>query len=147
MQTVREAMTHDVRHVPPGATVLDAAREMADGDIGALPVCDDDGRLEGIITDRDIAIRVVAAGMDPSRTQVSEAMGSREVVSVGADDDVQTAIAMMKRHAVRRMPVVDGERVVGMLSQADVAADVGAEEAGDMVRTISTAPGNTAEGP
>ena len=147
MQTVREAMTQDVRHVPMGATVLDAAREMADRDVGALPVCDDDGRLEGIITDRDIAIRVVAAGMDPSRTQVSEALGSREVVSVGADDDVQTAIAMMKRHAVRRMPVVDGDRVVGMLSQADVAEDVGAEEAGDMVRTISAAPGNTAEGP
>jgi len=147
MPTVRNAMTPDVWFVPTGATVLDAAREMADRDVGALPVCDDERRLHGIITDRDITIRVVAAGMDPGRTLVSDVVPDGQVITVGADDDIMTAIAVMKRHAVRRMPVVDGDRVVGMLSQADVAEEGDREQVGDLVRSISEAPSNTGAGP
>lgn len=146
MQTVREAMSNDIHSVPSDATVLDAARAMARGDIGALPVCDEQQHLQGIITDRDITVRVVADALDPARTLVRDVV-DREVVTVGADDEIETAIAMMKRHAVRRVPVMDGSRVIGMLSQADVAGHAEAEDVGDMVRTISDAPGNTGDGP
>jgi CBS domain-containing protein len=147
MQTVRDAMSTDIRYVAPEATVLEAARQMAQSDIGALPVCQDDRRLEGVITDRDIAVGVVAAGLDPVHTRVGDVITRGEVVTVGADEAIDTAVSMMKRHAVRRIPVLDGSRVVGILTQADVAERVDTEEVGDMVRTISRAPGNTGDGP
>jgi CBS domain-containing protein len=147
METVRDAMSRDVRFVASDATIAEAAQAMADADVGALPVSDEEKQLCGIITDRDIAVRIVAPGLDPNRSRVRDIVGDNGVITVQADDRIEAAVATMKRHAVRRVPVVDGDRVVGMLSQGDVADQADTEEVGEMVRTISRAPGNTGDGP
>lgn len=147
MRAVRDVMTTDVQAVRWDATAADAARQMSEHDVGALPVCDEAQRLRGIVTDRDITVRVVAAGLDPAVTPMRDLLDSGQLVAVGVDDDLETAVSAMKRFAVRRIPVIDGPRVVGMLSQADVAREVEADDAGRLVQSISEAQGNTAEGP
>ena len=81
---------------------------MADQNVGAIPVCDTDGRLCGVVTDRDLAVKIVAAGRDPDSVRLSELVDANEVVTIGADDSVEEAIRTMKDHAVRRLPVIDG---------------------------------------
>lgn len=147
MPVVRDAMSPDVQSVAWDASALDAAREMADADVGALPVLDSDHAIQGVITDRDITVRVVAAGLDPARTALRDIVNAGPIVAVHADDDLDDAIEMMKGYAVRRLPVLDGPRVIGMISQADVARAMDAPDAGDLVRSISRAPGNSGEGP
>jgi CBS domain-containing protein len=93
-----------------------------------------------MLTDRDIAVKVVAAGLDPKATTVGEVCRSTEVVTIGADDSVEEALRTMKDHAVRRLPVIDGHEVVGMVSQADVATQLPEEKVGDLVEAISAAP-------
>src|SRR3954451_674548 len=102
MITAREIMTRDATFVPENATAADAARMMADDGIGALPVCNADGRLSGVITERDLAVKIVAEGRDPDSVQLAELLDGREVVTIGADDPVEEAIRTMKEHAVRR---------------------------------------------
>lgn len=139
--------------MPPGAqwadvdlTVVEAARRMADIDVGALPVCNGEGRLQGVITDRDIVVKVLAGGMDPTSTSVATVAGG-EVVTIGADDPIDEALRTMKTHAVRRLPVIDGTALVGMVSQADVARELGDKEVGQLLDAISAAPpNNEAEG-
>jgi CBS domain-containing protein len=113
---------------------------MGELDVGMLPVCNEDRRLDGAITDRDIAIKVVGEGRDPSSTTVDDVCERVEVVTVGADDSIEVALETMKRHAVRRLPVIDGNEVVGMLSQADVSRRVADAKTGDLVQSISEAP-------
>jgi CBS domain-containing protein len=140
MTTAREIMTSGVEFVGPDENVQDAARRLAEHDIGAMPVCNAEGRLEGMLTDRDIAVKVVAAGLDPKATTVGEVCRSTAVVTIGADDSVEEALRTMKDHAVRRLPVIDGHEVVGMVSQADVATQLPEEKVGDLVEAISAAP-------
>src|SRR5436190_24088553 len=121
-------------------TIEDAAGTMAALDIGALPICNEDGRLEGVITDRDVAVKVVAAGRDPRETTVGEISQEAEVVTIGADDTIDEALRTMKEHAVRRLPVIDGRKLVGMISQADIAKNLPKEKTGDLVEAISAAP-------
>jgi len=136
-------MTPDATFCPADATAADAARTMADNDIGAVPVCDSDGRLRGVVTDRDLAIKVVAAGRDPQSVQLDEILDGGEVVTIGADDSVEEAIRTMKDHAVRRLPVIDGTQVIGMVSQADIARAMPDTTIGDLVDAISSAPPNS----
>src|SRR4030095_2920711 len=98
-----------------------AAGMMADDGIGALPVCDADGRLSGVVTDRDLAVKVVAEGRDPGSVRLGELVDNGEVVTIGADAPAEEPIRTMKDHAVRRLPVIDGQELIGMVSQADVA--------------------------
>ncbi len=119
---VRDIMTGDPRSVRPEDTVKDAARVMRDGDFGAVPVIDREKHLSGIITDRDIAVRCVAEGHDGSCT-VAEHM-TRQTRTVRSDDDVDRAMEVMRAERVRRVPVVDDERVVGIVAQADLARQV-----------------------
>jgi CBS domain-containing protein len=142
MQTAREIMTADPTFCSDDATASDAARQMADDGIGAVPVCDADGRLAGVITDRDLAVGVVAAGRDPQKVTVGELLDGVEVVTIGADDSAEEAIRTMKDHAVRRLPVIDGTRLVGMVSQADIARTLPDARIGDLVEGISGAPDN-----
>lgn len=142
MATAREIMTPDAAWIAQDMPVGDAARQMSERDIGALPVCDGDGHLQGIITDRDIALEVVAAGRDPRGTTVGEVAGRREVVTIGADDPAEEAIRTMKDHSVRRLPVIDGRRLVGMVSQADIARALPDARVGDLVGAISSAAPN-----
>ena len=142
MTTAREIMTPDATFCPDDTTAADAARRMAQEDIGALPVCNADGRLAGVVTDRDLAVRVVAEGRDPEQTTLSDLLDGTEVVTIGADDSVEEAIRTMKDHAVRRLPVIDGTSLVGMVSQADIARAMPDAKIGDLVDAISSAPPN-----
>jgi CBS domain-containing protein len=140
--TAREIMTPDATYCPDDTTAAAAARLMADDGIGAVPVCNSDGRLAGVVTDRDLAVKVVAEGRDPESVRLSELLDSGEVVTIGADDSVEEAIRTMKDHAVRRLPVIDGTDLVGMVSQADIARAMPDAKIGDLVDAISSAPPN-----
>jgi CBS domain-containing protein len=115
---VSKVMASDVSVVTPGTTIDAAAQMMADLDIDALPVGETEGALAGIITSRDILLRVVAPRRDPRATRVAEAM-TATVFSCAADDDVEDVLRKMERHQVRRMPVLDDEgRIVGLVTRA-----------------------------
>jgi CBS domain-containing protein len=121
MQKVSEVMSTDVQTISPDDTIEEAAQEMRDGDFGLVPVVEDE-QLVGVVTDRDIAIRAVAEGKDPS-TPVGEVM-SEGVVWVNEDDSVEDAARIMSEHQIRRLPVVDSEQhLVGIVSLGDFAVD------------------------
>lgn len=136
MTTAREIMTADPEFVREGDTLVDAARKMAEFGVGALPVCGDDGRLTGMVTDRDIVVSCIARGGDPT-TATAGSLTTGAPVTVGADDPVEEALATMSSNQVRRLPVVDGHDLVGMLSQADVARAMPDAKTGDLVAAIS----------
>lgn len=142
MTTAREIMTPGATWCPEDATAAEAARKMSDGNIGALPVCASDGKLTGVVSDRDLAVKIVAEGRDPSSVKLSELIDGGEVVTIGADDSVEEAIRTMKDHAVRRLPVIDGTDLVGVVSQADIARAMPDAKIGDLVGAISSAPPN-----
>jgi len=142
MTTAREIMTPNVEWIQADTPVAEAAKRMAQDDFGAMPVCNGEGRLQGMITDRDIVVKVVAHGKDPHSTKVIDIAEKGEVVTIGADDSVEEAIRTMKDHRVRRLPVIDGTELVGMVSQADVARAMPDAKVGDLVDTISSAPPN-----
>jgi CBS domain-containing protein len=133
---VRHAMTANPRTVRREATVREAAMLMAEQDVGALPVVDSDQILVGIITDRDIALRVVAADRDPRSTLVKE-IATTTVSPAYPDEPLNEAVDQMVYRQVRRLPVVANDRVVGILAQADVVHDVGDKKAGKLVDAIS----------
>jgi CBS domain-containing protein len=121
---VKEVMTTDVEVVHPQSGLTQAAMTMRKLDVGVLPVVKD-GRLKGILTDRDITVRAVAESRDLSTTLVDDVM-SRDVQSVQEDEDVKTAARVMAEHQVRRLPVVDRDgKLTGILSMADLAVDSG----------------------
>ena len=136
MTTARDIMTSGADFVTSSTTVLDAAKKLAAEDYGALPICDGD-TLKGMITDRDIVVKVLAAGMDPATTKVIDLVQG-EVVTIGADDPVEEAARTMSDHQVRRLPVIDGQKLVGMLSQADLARTGDDRLVGDTVQDISS---------
>jgi CBS domain-containing protein len=146
MPTAREIMTPNPTIVKTDASVADIAKRLRDEDIGAVIVCNEDNRIEGLITDRDIAVEIVAGGKDASGTKAGDLLSGMETVTIGADDDVREAVRTMKDHAVRRLPVIDGDRVIGMVSLADLARSVDDELAGELLRTISEAPDNSGQG-
>lgn len=139
---VSEAMTARPRCVTPDTTLKQVAEVMESEDIGSVPVLDGE-QLSGMITDRDIVIRAVAKGKNPDGMPVREIF-SRDVVSIGPEDDLSDALQLMATHQVRRLPVVDDEnRLVGIVSQADVALEAKEKHVGEMVEEISKPP----EGP
>jgi len=146
MPTAREIMTPNPTIVKTDVSVADIAKRLRDEDIGAVIVCNQDNRIEGLITDRDIAVEIVAGGKDASGTKAGDLLSGMETVTIGADDDVREAVRTMKEHAVRRLPVIDGDRVIGMVSLADLARSVDDELAGELLRTISEAPDNSGQG-
>jgi CBS domain-containing protein len=134
-KSIRDTMTADPRSITPGDPIVEAARLMRDEDIGSLPVTDE-GRLVGMLTDRDIAVRVIAEGMSPESTTVGEVF-SREPVTVQPDEDLDAALHLMAQHQVRRLPVVEDDRLVGILAQADVALEEKEKKTGELVESIS----------
>jgi CBS domain-containing protein len=141
MTTAREIMTDDATCARSDETLADAARKMRDLGVGALPICGEDDRLKGVVTDRDIVVRCVAEGNDPTSTPVSE-LAEGKPVTIGADDPIDEALRTMIEHGVRRLPVIDGDRLVGMVSQADVARETSPEQAGELVAALSRASDN-----
>jgi CBS domain-containing protein len=137
MATVRTAMTEKPRTLTSDSTIVDAARAMRDEDAGIIPIVDGD-RIEGVITDRDIAIRVVAEGRDASSTHVRDAMSDR-LTTIDPDQDLDEAMRLMAEHQVRRLPVCEEDgRLVGMLAQADVARHGEDARTGETVQRISS---------
>ena len=141
MTTARDIMSTDCTCATTDETLADAARKMRDLDVGALPICGEDNRLAGMITDRDIVVKTIADGGDPNNVLVSE-LAEGKPVTIGADDSVEEALRTMTDHGVRRLPVIDGHDLVGMVSQADIARNLPDEKIGDLVQAISSAPAN-----
>lgn len=141
MLTVRDVMTTQVEVARAHDTLVDVARKMKEADVGSLPICGEDGQLEGMITDRDIVVGCVAAGCDPYNILVEE-YASLEPVTIGADDSLELTLKTMAEHGVRRLPVIDGRTLVGIVSQSDVARRVDAQSVGHLVEAIAKAPPN-----
>jgi CBS domain-containing protein len=135
MEQVRDVMTQNPTSCDPSATVVDAAKVMASEDVGSVPVVKD-GRLAGVVTDRDIVVRVLAESRDPNSTTVGE-IASSDLETVSPDDDLNTALRKMASSKVRRLPVVDGDELVGIVAQADVARQGNDSETGQVVEEIS----------
>ena len=140
-KSVRDAMTENPRSIGASASVVEAARLMRDEHIGSLPITDDE-ELVGMITDRDITTRVVAAAADPKMTSVGDVV-SRDLISVEPDEDLEEAVQLMASHQVRRLPVVENGSLVGIVAQADVALALRENEqrTGELVEAISEPSG------
>jgi CBS domain-containing protein len=120
-KNVRDVMTKNVIKLPGSATVIEAAREMRGAHIGAV-LLEENGRVTGLLTDRDITIRAVADGLDPKAVKISD-IASRDIVTLSPDDPTDLAVEIMREHCVRRVPVVEGDRVVGIVSLGDLAIE------------------------
>jgi CBS domain-containing protein len=134
-KSVRDAMTEDPRSIDASASVVEAARLMRDEHIGSLPITDDE-QLLGMLTDRDITTRVVSEAADPNTRSVGDVC-SRDVISVEADKDHEEALTLMARHQVRRLPVVENGKLVGIVAQADIALTDDEKKTGELVEAIS----------
>jgi CBS domain-containing protein len=136
-RTIGEVMTHDPRTIRPSDTVQDAARHMRDGDVGAVLI-EDGGTLKGIVTDRDIVVRAVADGRDPDEVRAEE-VASMDVATLTPDQSLRDAARFMREHDVRRVPVVQDGRPVGIVSLGDLAIELDTDSA---LADISSEPGN-----
>jgi CBS domain-containing protein len=135
-KTVRELMTSNPCSIEANKTVAYAAKMMRDEDVGIAPIVEGD-RLVGVLTDRDVAVRVVAEGRDPEQVKVTE-VASRDVVTLDPQQDLDEALRLMARHQVRRLPVVEEDgRLVGVVAQADVAQQADDRQTGEVVEQIS----------
>ena len=134
MTTARDIMHPGVRCVPEDASLLEAARMMRDLDVGSLPICGNDDRLRGIITDRDIVIRAVAEGLDLAATRAGE-FGCH-VHWVDAGDSLAHVLETMGEHQIRRLPVIDNHRLVGIVSEADLARHLPEDQLASFVERV-----------
>ena len=136
MGRIQELMTVTPRTVKAGDSIVDAAKLMRGEDAGIAPIVDGE-RLVGVLTDRDIAIRVVAEGKDPATTKVED-VASHELVTLDPEQDLDDALRLMAQHQVRRLPVVEQDgKLVGIVAQADVARHADAGRTGKVVEEIS----------
>ncbi len=136
MTTARDIMTANATCVSASETVLDAAKKMAAESVGAVPICGEDGKLKGMLTDRDIVVKVLAEGKDPRALHASE-LAQGEAVTIGADDDAEEIMRTMANHKIRRLPVIDGHKLVGIVAQADVAKALPNPDSGELVEALS----------
>ena len=132
---IREVMTPSPETVEPGQPVAEAAKLMKQADVGMIPVVQE-GQLSGTVTDRDIVLRVIAEGKSPASTTVGE-IASGEIVTVDPEQELEEALELMAKHQVRRLPVVENGRLIGVLAQADVAREGDEREVGWTVEQIS----------
>ncbi|MEU9036374.1 CBS domain-containing protein [Streptomyces sp. NPDC048352] len=137
MTKAREIMTGGAECIGAEETVLEAAKKMTRMGVGALPICGTDDRLKGMLTDRDIVVKVLGAGKDPAQVKAGE-LAQGEAVTIGADDDAAEILRTMSEHRVRRLPVIDGHRLVGIVAQADVARALPDPQVGDLLQALST---------
>jgi CBS domain-containing protein len=137
-KTARDIMSPDCTCVGENESLLDAAKRLAELDVGSLPICGEDNRLKGMLSDRDIVVKALAQGKDPGSVRAGElGQGDGKTVTIGADDSIEDALRTMAEHQVRRLPVIDGRDLVGIVSQADIARNYDEEKVGDLVEAIS----------
>jgi CBS domain-containing protein len=140
-KTIRDVMTQGAECIREDQTVIDAAKRLAQLDVGALPICGSDDRVKGMLTDRDIVVKVLAQGKDPASVRASELeQGGGQIATISPDDSVDDALRAMKENAVRRLPVTENDHLVGIISQADLAKEISEKKVGDLVEAISAAP-------
>jgi CBS domain-containing protein len=142
MARAREIMHPDPECIDENETLSAAARKMRDLHVGSLPICGADNQPRGIITDRDIVVRCIAADDDP-RIITAGQLARGTPVWVDADSDVSEVLRLMAQHAIRRLPVLDGQRLVGMISEADLATHLGAHEVAEFAGTVYSAAPNS----
>jgi CBS domain-containing protein len=139
-KVARDVMTPNAECIGENETLLDAAKKMADRGYGAMPICGEDNRLKGMLTDRDIVVKALAQGKDPGSTRAGE-LGEGKPITIGADDPLEETLQTMARYKVRRLPVIDGHDLVGIVAVADVARELNDDRAkGDLIETISEGP-------
>lgn len=135
-KSIREAMTPNPSTVQPTTSIVEAAQVMKSEDAGVVPVVDGE-QLIGMLTDRDIVIRIIAEGRDANSTTVGD-IASRQLVTIDPQQEIDEAVRLMSQHQVRRLPVVEEDgRLVGVIAQADIAQTTDAATAGQMVEEIS----------
>ncbi len=135
-KTARDLMSQDATCVGENEDLVAAARKMRDLDVGALPICGEDQRLKGMLTDRDIVIKCVAEGTSPASVRAGQ-FAEGKPVTVGADDSAEVVLDTMAKHQVRRLPVIDGHQLVGIVAQADVARALPDRKVGDLLGEVS----------
>ncbi|MCX2730686.1 CBS domain-containing protein [Saccharopolyspora sp. NFXS83] len=136
MTTARDIMTAQPECVATDDSLVLAAQQMRRLGVGALPICGPDQKVKGVLTDRDIVVRGLGTGKDPGRTN-SGSFNDGEAVTIGADDPVDELLNVMIEHQVKRLPVIDGSKLVGMVSIADVARNVPHPDVGKLVEALS----------
>jgi CBS domain-containing protein len=129
-------MTAGAECVQEDESLLDAARKMADLGVGSLPICGRDNRLKGMLTDRDIVVKVLAKGGEAGGVTAGQ-LAQGEPVTIGADDDTTEILSTMAEHKVRRLPVIDGHDLVGMVALADVARALPDRPVGELLDALS----------
>jgi CBS domain-containing protein len=121
-------------------SLQDAAKRMEELDIGAMPICGEDDRLKGMLTDRDIVVKALAQGKDPAMTRAGD-LAQRTVVWIGADASFEEALSLMREQAVKRLPVMDeNKRLSGIVTEADIATHAPEQKTGEFVEAIASAP-------
>jgi CBS domain-containing protein len=140
MTTARDIMHAGAESISADENLAAAARKMRDMDVGALPVLGPDSRIQGIITDRDIVVKCVAAGREPQKTKVSD-LSQGDAVTVEADAGVDEILKRMVEHGIRRLPVTEKQRVIGMISEADLARNLPDNKVGEFVEAITALRG------
>ena len=136
MNTAREVMTGGAECVRTDQTAADAARQMTDLGVGALPICGDDNKIKGVVTDRDLVVKVLGQGRNPGSFPAGD-LNQQEAVTAGADDSVDQVLSTMTAHQVRRLPVIDQQRLVGMIAVADLARALPDAKIGELVDILS----------
>lgn len=136
MTTARDMMTANTECVNTDQTANDAARIMASLGVGTVPICGPDNKIKGVVTDRDLVTKVVGQGRDAGTFPAGD-LNQSAAITVGADDSADEVLAVMTRHQVRRLPVIDGDRLVGMVAVADVARSLPNPQVGELVEALS----------
>jgi CBS domain-containing protein len=137
MTTARDVMHEGARCVQSNETVSEAARIMAQEQVGSLPICGPDDKLKGLITDRDIVVKVIARGRNPEDCSAGD-LGEGHCITIRDTDDAQSVLDTMSRHQVHRLPVIsEDKRLVGMVAVADVARSLPKERTGELVAALS----------
>lgn len=135
MTTARDIMHAGAECIGENQTLQHAARQMREFDVGALPICGDDGRLLGIVTDRDIVVKCIASGVDPGTVTAGQ-LAQAEPVAIDPAADADEVLQLMTENQIRRLPVIDNQRVVGMISEADLARNLPEQAVGQFVEAI-----------
>ena len=139
MTTAREIMHAGATCIQENETLQDAARRMKELDVGALPIYGEDDRLHGIITDRDIVVKCLAKGKDP-RTVTAGQLEQGKPITIDAGANADQVLQAMEEHKIRRLPVIDNHRLVGMISEADLARHLPEDQVGHFVEVVCAAP-------
>jgi CBS domain-containing protein len=138
-KSIRDVMTPDPLTLEMSATVADAAKAMKVAEVGPIPIVDPDGTVRGIVTDRDLVVRAIAEGRDPKSTRLGEVL-SADITSVAPADSIDAAVKLMRERSIRRLPVIEDGRAVGIVSIGDLARE---QDRSSALADISSAPANS----